>query len=191
MMTPLIISCPENGLKPCSRLPRLAPLGIDRALKSVEALVKADSKGGERVSWDSLLLVLLDVYIELQPRRSWSLSQPAGSSDTAGQRASYQLDLSVANQNPAQTPTFTEAYDARSEYALSCVLGTNGEGNASWQYHSVGPILGTLLQFLCLSAASPAKRCCGAGRKPVCSMSGPTAQASAPATWPSTCWSNS
>ena len=62
----------------------LAQLGIGRALKSVEALVKADSKGGERVSWDSLLLVLLDVYIELQPWRSWSLSQPAGSSDIVG-----------------------------------------------------------------------------------------------------------
>lgn len=32
---------------------------------------------------------------------------------------SYQLDLIVANQNPNQTPTFTQAYDARSEYGLS------------------------------------------------------------------------
>jgi len=55
---------------------RLAPFGIDRALKSVEALVKADSKGGERVSWDSLLLVLLDVYIELKAKLQRLLGGP-------------------------------------------------------------------------------------------------------------------
>lgn len=43
---------------------------------SVEALVKADSKGGERVSWDGLLLVLLEVYIELKTKLQRLLGDP-------------------------------------------------------------------------------------------------------------------
>jgi hypothetical protein len=37
------------------------------ALKSVEALVKSD-RGGDRVSWDGLLFVLLELYSEMKAK---------------------------------------------------------------------------------------------------------------------------
>ena len=54
---------------------RLSAVGLEMALKSVEALVKPD-RGGDRVSWDGLLFVLLELYSEMKVKLQRLLGVP-------------------------------------------------------------------------------------------------------------------